>query len=1276
MSAMRKLPALLMGVCLGMACSEALPEDTDIFTGLSAGNEQNINVLIILDNTANWSRQAQHWPDDNATQGQSEVRAIKQVINTFNSTSKVNVGMELINRYGGGYIRYNINPMNNATNRANFSAILDRIYANINDPDEKVPQSNPWGDLWWDAYNYLSGLAQSAGGATPPVGFPDPAAYTTQWSLFRSPLDSGDTCAKTVIIFIGNSGTASAAGRADSAANGTALTGIGGTSSPELDMPDFTQGTTTNFGNLGYTSQCYTDVNSCSPTADNPVCVGVPNSTYDVCQCNAADTTTALPACASGTFRFNVQATGTVTVIDSDTFTTTNGASLGSTFCQKVDPNPLSCPTTTTTTQANTPGVGQTTTTTTSWSSCKYAKGAGCGGQKFNWTPQGNKTVETKVTHQNVGTNNLGNTFGCSTTAATCNTSTFAQCSQPGITCACTGAGSSGGSCAAGTARFQVQSGINVTTAVPDGTYSAATPGQVYTDEWAKALHQIGVNAPAAGGGTALRSVTTYTIDVFHDQQDNVTTSLLLNAANVGGGKYFQATNYNQLVAALSSIFAEIQSINSAFASASLPVSATARTQDKNQVFIGMFRPDPDANPQWFGNVKQFKVVKNAASGQIELGDSTGKTAINSQTGFITDCAISFWTTDESPPYWANVASNPPARGRCTTVGTSAFADYPDGPLVEKGATAEVVRKGNNPPTTDTSPTYALNRVVKTLDSGNAMVDFNATNVPSLPATTVDFMLGHDVNDEDNDGDLTETRPSLHGDVVHSRPLAIDYGNPTGTIVYYGANDGSLRSVTANTGKENWAFIAPEFYTRFQRLKNNSPQINYPNMPAGIIPAPIPKDYFFDGLIGVFQKADNSKIWIYPSMRRGGRMLYAFDVSPVSGNPPTAPIFKWKFGCPNLADNTGCASGATSIGQGWAFPNVAFVKGYSTTTPVVILGGGYDACEDANSTAPSCGSTTGNAIFIFDADTGALLKSFATDRAVPADVALIDIDLDGRVDYAYVADTGGNIYRIDFIDGPATKNALAKASWAIHKVAFTNGGGRKFLFKPALLQASASLVYVAIGSGDREHPLSSQYPYTTPVVNRFYVFKDDLTKFVAGDTTSTPTNMDDTSAMVDETSTNACNTLTTLLPSSSQKGWFLSLNEHGVGEQVVTSALIEAGFVDFSTNRPIPPNSASCATPLGEARGYKLNLFSGSGVIGVTGVCGGDRSTVFAGGGLPPSPVLATVPLDDGSLVTVAIGTAAKNSDCIPSPLSPCKVTLPIASRRRPVYWFKSSGDN
>src|SRR4029077_15474080 len=120
--------------------------------------------------------------------------------------------------------------------------------------------------------------------------------------------------------------------------------------------------------------------------------------------------------------------------------------------------------------------------------------------------------------------------------------------------------------------------------------------------------------------------------------------------------------------------------------------------------------------------------------------------------------------------------------------------------------------------------------------------------------------------------------------------------------------------------------------------------------------------------------------------------------------------------------------------------------------------------------------------------TGAQLAFFTTTRSVAADIALISVATPGMVDHAYVADTGGNVYRIDF------KPNLSQ--WVMNRIAYTNGSGREFLFAPALLAAPGGQVYVALGSGDREHPLQAQYPYTN-VLNRFYVFKDSLSSTAA-----------------------------------------------------------------------------------------------------------------------------------------------------------------------------------
>jgi type IV pilus assembly protein PilY1 len=379
-------------------------------------------------------------------------------------------------------------------------------------------------------------------------------------------------------------------------------------------------------------------------------------------------------------------------------------------------------------------------------------------------------------------------------------------------------------------------------------------------------------------------------------------------------------------------------------------------------------------------------------------------------------------------------------------------------------------------------------------------------------------------------------------------------------------------------------------------------------------------------------------------------MIYALDVT-----NPAAPAFKWKVGCPNLGNDTGCGAGFAGIGQTWSAPKIVpKVVGYTGT--VVIVGGGYDTCEDANAMAPSCTNPKGAGIYVLDANTGALIKSFSTVRSVAADVAVVAVATAGVVDHAYAVDAGGNIYRIDFTS--------TVGSWTINRVAYTSGSGRKFLFAPALLPAPGNKVYVAVGSGDREHPLQSQYPYSN-VTNRFYVYLDDLNASVAND-------LDNTSTMTDFTAGTACITAG-ILPSSALKGWFINLNQSGMGEQTVTSAIIASGMVTFSTNRPVPAAAGTCATTLGEARGYWLNLFNGSGGIGVSGACGGTRSSIFVGGGLPPSPVLGTVPIN-GVPKTVVVG-AVQRSGGASTPISPQEIIPAVATKRRTVYW-KSSGDN
>jgi Tfp pilus tip-associated adhesin PilY1 len=366
------------------------------------------------------------------------------------------------------------------------------------------------------------------------------------------------------------------------------------------------------------------------------------------------------------------------------------------------------------------------------------------------------------------------------------------------------------------------------------------------------------------------------------------------------------------------------------------------------------------------------------------------------------------------------------------------------------------------------------------------------------------------------------------------------------------------------------------------------------------------------------------------------------------------------------------------MGQTWSIPAVAPVKGFSADadTPVIVVGGGYDPCEDQDAapntactvTTPTAYTRRGNRVYVIDANTGALIREFATNGSVAADITLVDRDFDGFVDHAYAATTTGRIYRIDFVDPTSVSTTRAKENWTISEVGHTAGANRKFLFSPAAL-ASTGKIFLTLASGDRERPLIVNYPFSNPVTNRAYMLIDKFevrTNPSDGVVTGTPVDMD-SSSMANFTSSTSCSEGSP--EASGKKGWFFDLTA-GTGEQGVTSSAIFGGLVFFSTNRPLPTPPGACARDLGEARGYAVNVLTASGAVGAAGiVCGGERSGVFTGGGLPPSPVTGTVPVD-GQPVTVCIGCIDRPTGT-GSPINPGQIKPSITQKRSRLYWYK-----
>ncbi len=818
-----------------------------------------------------------------------------------------------------------------------------------------------------------------------------------------------------------------------------------------------------------------------------------------------------------------------------------------------------------------------------------------------------------------------------------------------------------------------------LTSAGGDDTKISINPASSDTnagDEWARFLASADLSAGVTGL-TGTQSVHTFTIDVLPEANHKGFgwTALLKSMATHGQGEYFAATNTNQIAGHLKTIFSEIQAVNSAFASASLPVNVNTQGTYLNQIFIGMFRPDAAAKPRWMGNLKQYQFVATYDSASnsyvLEMGDKDGASAISSSTGFIRPCATSFWTTNTLGAYWPSVFpdTDPPMPyGSCIDPPNPVTYDLPDGEVVEKGGAGQHLRMLAS----------IANRSVYTcaLASCPSLLDFNTTNT-GLSADLVNWTKGQDVADEDGDSNTTEIRRSVHGDVVHARPLAIDFGTGVDANgkhvpdvkVFYGANDGMLRAINADSadseGSELWSFVAPERWSMLDRIKTNTGLISFPTFTG------TPKDYFFDGPIGHYTSGTTT--WIFPTMRRGGRTLYAFNV-----NNPASPTLMWRRGCTdNLSPlgstapvDTNCSTDWGAIGQTWSEPKAALVAGYvdgaspPQSKPVLIMGGGYDTCEDVDPAV--CASTKGNRVFVIDAQTGDMLKALTTDRAVPADVTLVDVDFNGTAELAYAVDTGGNIYRIVL-----AFNAAAAEPWAnttITKIAALGCDTAaatctksKFLFAPETVVVGAGYnsqngyTAVLVGSGDREHPLD---PNTSNGNNAFFMIQDNINNSLIGRNSL---------AGVDNADVSAPTVLT------NKKGWYLDFDVSK--EATVTSSVVVGGFVYFSTYAPTA--AAQCGANLGSARGYAVNFLDATAHANET------RFDTFTGGGLPPSPVAGIVEVD--VTITNADGTTTTSTKNVPfiiggkmqgegnvtdSPLQGHLPTIPISVKRSRVYWY------
>ncbi|HEY5930594.1 MAG TPA: hypothetical protein VIU02_09815 [Burkholderiales bacterium] len=794
-----------------------------------------------------------------------------------------------------------------------------------------------------------------------------------------------------------------------------------------------------------------------------------------------------------------------------------------------------------------------------------------------------------------------------------------------------------------------------------------------WADEYARFMANNDVNASLAGAQT----VTTYTIEVDPSTtgQGPSTTALFKSMAGQGKGKYFGVNggDAQNVVDVINQILTEVQAVNSVFASSTLPVSVNVRGTNLNQVYIGVFRPDANKEPRWLGNLKMYKLGVENATGQLFLADANGAPAANSATGFVAPTVKSYWTAASTFWGFRTAAEN----------GAGGASDSPDGELVEKGGVAQGLRTAlatsqdarNLFTCTGSSGGFcAANEELSSTPFATGNGDISAASLGVADSAErgklINWIRGQDQSDENMNGNATDIRASVHGDVLHSRPAVVNYGrngaaDDNDVYAFYGSNDGVFRAVKGGTdtdgGSEVWGFVPREFFGKLKRLQDNAPIIGSGNK----------KPYFVDGSVGVYQQdvngdgklvaADGDRVYLYLGMRRGGRLLYALDVS-----DPEAPRMLWR------RDNT--STGFAELGQTWSAPNIAHVPGQAN--PVLVIGAGYDPdVEDVNPclasasnatgvtwtsggtvsyTAGGCtvagGSSTttprsmGRAVMVIDAFTGGLiwqagnsvsgaahnLTVTGMSYSISSDISVVDANGDGRQDTAYVGDNGGNLWHINMGDPDP-------ANWTARRVAAIGGTvaaeRRKFQQAPDVVfgkDAGGSYAAVLIGSGDREHPFDGT------VTNQFYLFKD------RGSATAITE-----SAVFDATGATGSNSF----------GYRITLSS---GEKVISSAVTVSGITYFNTNQPSDTaGGGACGSNLGVARQYSINYQDASAAnttVANTRITA--RAAIYPGGGYLPSPVPVVVSLNGKKYLGVVSGTSVR---------TPPRPALDVRTR---TFWF------
>ena len=745
-----------------------------------------------------------------------------------------------------------------------------------------------------------------------------------------------------------------------------------------------------------------------------------------------------------------------------------------------------------------------------------------------------------------------------------------------------------------------------------DAFSSATSTVDNCLDELAGWAKENDIDSGSDNAVEGVQNVTTHTIGF---QLDDLSAIQLMNdTAEAGGGEAHYAENERELIEIFNKIIASTLQVNTTFSSPAVSVNAFNRSTHLDDLYFTLFKPTEDAG--WLGNLKKYKLAFDEVDGEkvAFVADSTGNDAIDPDSGFFDDNAMSYWSSqaDGKEVSDGGAASNlSDSRNVYTFTGsynTSGSAYVPsDGNL---RATSNLLSVSNAAITDDMLGTTGFTEIF--------------TDIP-YRTTLLDWSKGLDVFSEYGVIDTTDDARLEVGDPLHAEPALVQYGLDAGNpdlVAYVATNDGYLHAFDVDDGKEIFSFVPQEL------LPNLSTAME--GVGAG------GKLYGLDGNVvawindenedGSINSGDGDHVYLYIGMRRGGNNIYSLDVT-----NRTSPVLRWVI-------KGGVAGGDyEELGQTWSTINVAKMKDGATERDVLIFGGGYDLSQDGATVRSADG--IGRTVFVADALTGDLIWSAGKggeeiaemEYSIPARTTVLDVSGDGYIDRIYAADMGGQIFRFDINN---TNGASLASSITGGRIADMAGSGttdnRRFFYPPDVALADAddgAYHALVISSGNRAHPLNET------VHDRIYMVKDRNLGLTTTYTTVTESDLKDVtdnlaggdSGAEGDAAADAAREAE-LANIAAADGWYIDLEDEAnpgswIGEKGLAEALIIEGVAIVSTFTPDNSVSTdSCEPNVGIGKVFYLDLLDATPAFPNDVDKRNERHIVLKRGGIPSTP--------------------------------------------------------